>query len=120
MKYFLLVILILLIGALGFLGYWLFKSQKHKLFDFIHMSEYTIEEIEKHNSTESLWIHYEGYVYDITKYISQHPGGTSGLTDIGGKNLKTLWEDGEVGWHMVNNSVMNVLEKYKIGTVKII
>ena len=120
MKYFLLVILILLIGALGVLGYWLFKCQKQKLFDFIHMPEYTIEEIEKHTSTESLWVHYEGYVYDITKYISQHPGGASVLMDIGGKNLKTMWGDGGVEWHMMNDCVMNVLDKYKIGSVKII
>jgi cytochrome b involved in lipid metabolism len=119
MKYFLLILLILLICTLGFLGYWLFKRNKHKLFDFINMPEYTIEEIEKHNTHESLWVHYEGYVYDITKYISQHPGGTNVFDDIGGKNLKTLWENSNVGWHITNYSVINVLDKYKIGIVKI-
>ena len=68
MKYFLLGILFILICALGFLGYWLFKRQKQKFFDFIHTPEYTIDEIEKHNTYDSLWVHYEGNVYDITKY----------------------------------------------------
>ena len=116
MKYFLLVILFILIIALGFLVYWLFKKQKHKLFDFINTPEYTIEEIESHNTNDSLWMHYEGNVYDVTKYITQHPGG-SVILEAGGQNLKTIWEEKNMSWHNTNEHVMNILDKYKIGTL---
>lgn len=119
MKYFLLCILILLIGALIYLGYWLINRHKFKLLDLINIPEFTIDEIEKHNSNDSLWVHYEGNVYDITKFISVHPGGTQVLRDIGGKNLKTLWTEKKVGWHLTNDNVLNTIEKYKIGIVKV-
>jgi cytochrome b involved in lipid metabolism len=118
MKYFLVAILVILIAALVFLGYWLFKNQKHKLFEFMKLSEYSIDEIEKHNTKESLWFHYEGHVYDITKFITQHPGG-SVILKAGGKNLKSVWEEQGVEWHMKKAYVMNTLEKYKIGILKV-
>jgi cytochrome b involved in lipid metabolism len=119
MKYFLLLILVLLIGALIFLGYWLFKKQKHKLYEFINTPEYTIDEIEIHNTADSLWTHYEGNVYDLTKFISQHPGG-SVILKAGGKNLKTIWETENVEWHNTNKHILNTLDKYMIGTLKLI
>ena len=118
MKYFLIALLVILIAALIFLGYWLFKNQKYKLLEFIKLSEYSIDEIEKHNTKESLWFHYEGHVYDITEFITKHPGG-SVILKAGGKNLKTVWEKEGVEWHIKNKYVMNILDKYKIGTLKL-
>ena len=46
MKYLLIILLVLLIAALICLGYWLFKNHKHKLFEFLNLPEYTIDEIE--------------------------------------------------------------------------
>ena len=118
MKYLLVVILVILIAALIFLGYWLFKNHKHKLLEFMQLPEITIKEIEKHNTKESLWFHYEGNVYDVTDFITKHPGGSI-ILKAGGKNLKTVWEEQGVNWHMTNTYVMNMLEKYKIGTLKV-
>ena len=36
---------------------------------------YTIEEIQKHNIKESCWIISNNNVYDVTDYVSKHPGG---------------------------------------------
>jgi cytochrome b involved in lipid metabolism len=118
MKYILILLLVILIAALLGIGYWLFKNQKHKILDFFKLPEYTIEEIEKHNTRESLWLHYEGHVYDVTDFITKHPGGSI-ILKAGGKNLKSVWEDNNVGWHMKNMYVSNTLEKYKIGILKV-
>lgn len=37
----------------------------------------TIEEIEKHNTTDDCWNIINGDVYDMTQYIMKHPGGSS-------------------------------------------
>ena len=118
MKYILIILLILLIVALVCLGIWLFKSHKHRFFEYFNLPEYTIGDIEKHNKRESLWLHYEGYVYDMTDFISKHPGG-SVILKAGGKNLKSVWEAEGVGWHLKNIYVANTLEKYKIGILKV-
>ncbi len=35
----------------------------------------TREEIAEHNNEESCWVGYYGYVYDLTSWLNQHPGG---------------------------------------------
>ena len=82
MKYILILLLLLLLIALASLGYWLFKNQKNKLFDYFNSPEYSIEEIEKHNTRDSLWLHYEGHVYDVTDFISKHPSEMVARKDL--------------------------------------
>ena len=38
-------------------------------------TEYTLEEIAKHNTDESRWIVVDNLVYDVTEFINHHPGG---------------------------------------------
>jgi uncharacterized protein with NAD-binding domain and iron-sulfur cluster len=77
---------------------------------------YPLEEIEKHNTKDSLWTYYDGNVYDITDYIDEHPGGSI-ILNCGGKNLSDVWESNGVSWHNNNSYVIESLKKYKIGTV---
>jgi cytochrome-b5 reductase len=35
----------------------------------------TEEELSEHNSVESAWVSLNGIVYDVTVYMSYHPGG---------------------------------------------
>jgi cytochrome b involved in lipid metabolism len=37
--------------------------------------EYTLEEISKHKKKSDAWLAISGKVYDITKWIDNHPGG---------------------------------------------
>jgi len=42
-----------------------------------------MEEIATHNKKEDCWLVIETYVYDITDFVSKHPGGEIILTACG-------------------------------------
>ncbi|KAF3392086.1 NADH-cytochrome b5 reductase 1 [Talaromyces pinophilus] len=46
--------------------------------------EFTIEQVAAHNREDDLWIIVHGEVYDVTKYVRDHPGGDDILIEIGG------------------------------------
>ena len=41
------------------------------------------DEIQGHNSESSLWIVIDNKVFDVTKFLSDHPGGSKVLTQVG-------------------------------------
>jgi cytochrome b involved in lipid metabolism len=43
-----------------------------------------LQTLSKHNAKSDCWIVYNSKVYDITSYISRHPGGTSTITNTCG------------------------------------
>lgn len=81
---------------------------------FQNKNTYTIEQIKKHNTKNDFWTYYKGNVYDLTKFVNEHPGG-SVILNAAGKNLEEVWKEFGVGWHNNNTSTKNILEKYKIG-----
>jgi hypothetical protein len=120
-KYILIIVLIILITTLLFLGYWLIKKQKYILINFFLTPQYTIDDINiKNQDPNSLWIHYQGNVFDLTKFVSQHPGGKIILNCKNkNNNIYELWELEDVKWHMASKYVLSILDKYKIGELKI-
>jgi len=77
----------------------------------------SMEEVKKHNTANDLWTHYKGNVYDITSFVSSHPGGNI-ILNAGGKNLQEMWNLYNVKWHNNNNRVLKTLERYKIGVLE--
>ena len=78
---------------------------------------YTIEEVEKHCTENDGWIIFDGYVYNISKFIRLHPGGIN-LINFLGKDVKDVWIDKSYLWHLQNNDVFQILQTYKIGKIK--
>ncbi len=47
--------------------------------------EFTLEEISKHKSKSSCWLSIHGKVYDVTKFLEEHPGGDEVLLEAAGE-----------------------------------
>jgi cytochrome b involved in lipid metabolism len=75
---------------------------------------FPLEEVIKHNKENDAWCTYENNVYNITDYISKHPGGSI-IKNAIGKDLSEIWTKFGVAWHMDNLSILSKLETYKIG-----
>lgn len=77
------------------------------------MKEISFEEVEKHNTVESLWIVIDGDVFDVTEWQKKHPGGKKMLQKVGGG-------DASKQFHKYHDAAQ-VMEKFgknfKIGTL---
>lgn len=45
----------------------------------------SLEELQKHNKVNDCWVAIDGGVYDVTKFLDDHPGGKKVLLNEGGK-----------------------------------
>ncbi|OJJ50467.1 hypothetical protein ASPZODRAFT_56217 [Penicilliopsis zonata CBS 506.65] len=77
------------------------------------MTSLTAAEVASHKTAESMYIIIDAGVYDITKFVDEHPGGAKILKRMAGKDAsKQFWKYHNEG----------VLKKYtpalKIGEVK--
>ena len=77
---------------------------------------YSKDDVAKHNSHENgIWVTFEGHVYDITDFVSHHPGGNKILLAAGGA-IEPFWAMYAV--HQTDE-VLKMLEKYRIGDLKV-
>ncbi|EPY78608.1 hypothetical protein CB1_001033015 [Camelus ferus] len=54
---------------------------------------YTLEEIQKHNDSKSIWLILHHKVYDLTKFLEEHPGGEEVLREQAGGDATENFED---------------------------
>ena len=73
---------------------------------------YTKEEVKKHNTRDDAWVIYKNKVYNVTDWISKHPGGDAIMKGIG-KDITKLF-DGR--GH--SNTARKIMKKYYIGDLK--
>ncbi|CAO3634529.1 unnamed protein product [Cunninghamella blakesleeana] len=50
------------------------------------MKTFTVEEVAKHSSANNCWIIVEGKVFDVTNFLTDHPGGKKVLLKVAGKD----------------------------------
>lgn len=75
---------------------------------------YDIEAINQHNVWEDdakdIWVVYENFVYDVTKFVEEHPGGEDLILDFAGTDMTVEFDK---NGH--SEGARNILNEYKIG-----
>jgi cytochrome b involved in lipid metabolism len=56
------------------------------------MPSLTNTQVRKHKSADSIWVTYEGVVYDVTGFVEAHPGGKELLLTAAGLDLSHFFE----------------------------
>ena len=74
--------------------------------------DYTMAEVAKHNTLEDCWVVIESHVYDITKFVPNHPGGWLNLQNMAGKDST----DAFANYHQAS-VYRTLLPAYYIGDV---
>jgi len=75
------------------------------------MTFYTLEEVNKHNTKESCWIVANNNVYNVTTFVSSHPGGIFAILSKAGEDTTKQFD-----WHSVH--AKGLWKLYKIGKIK--
>jgi 4-hydroxysphinganine ceramide fatty acyl 2-hydroxylase len=77
------------------------------------METYSLEEVRDHDSEESAWLVNKGRVFDVTEFISHHPGGRNVLLPKFGTDVSEIMQDPQIHKHTTN--AYNMMNKYCIG-----
>ena len=76
--------------------------------------EISWEEVEQHHGdADTVWTVIKGRVYDVTKFLDEHPGGGEIIKDNAGLDSTEQFED--VGH---SSDAWEMLKDYEIGTVE--
>lgn len=73
---------------------------------------YTLEEVSEHNHSRDCWLVIGGKVYDVTKFLEDHPGGDEVLLSATGKDATDDFED--VGH---STSARAMMDEYYVGEI---
>ncbi|KAL4234596.1 Cytochrome b5 type B (outer mitochondrial membrane) [Mactra antiquata] len=74
--------------------------------------QYTLKEIKEHNDSKSTWLVIHDKVYDVTKFLEEHPGGEEVLLEQAGEDSTDSFED--VGH---STDARELMQDYLIGQV---
>lgn len=55
--------------------------------------EFSTSEVAAHKTKDDLWIIVHGKVYDVSKYLEDHPGGAASLIEVAGSDATATFED---------------------------
>lgn len=82
--------------TLGFVGYKLLPRAGEQQSDHatpLELSEKLIpyDEVRKHNTRDSCWVVINGEVYDVTSFLSDHPGGIAPILKVAGSDATRVF-----------------------------
>jgi len=71
----------------------------------------TIQELSKHSTPNDCYLGISGNVYDVSSYISRHPGGRRTITENCGKEVTSIFA------RIHSNRAWDILKKYKVDSL---
>ncbi len=108
-KYAFLISLALLLGGCG---------QKIAPTPTVESSGIAMETVAEHSTAENCWMVINNNVYNLTSYVSSHPGGKA-IAEGCGKDATQLFETRPMGSGTPHSDrARTMLEKYYIGDLK--
>jgi cytochrome b involved in lipid metabolism len=75
--------------------------------------KYTMATVKKHKTRSSCWTVVGKNVYNLTKWISKHPGGSKRILSMCGKNATSAFRS----QHGTGGRANKILATYKIGVL---
>jgi len=80
---------------------------------------YSLADVAFNNGSNGrpIWVSYAGNVYDITKFIANHPGGSDIIVRASGQALEPYWN--LYRQHFSSDLPMKILEPLQIGTLNL-
>lgn len=69
----------------------------------------TAEELARHGTLHDCWMAYEGVVYDVTDYISSHPGGQK-IVQGCGLEIGDLFQGAGISGHLHSKKAGSILK----------
>jgi len=78
----------------------------------MELKSYTMDEIRRHNKVRDCWFIYRGRVYDVTRFLEEHPGGEDVIMEVAGADGTSDFDDAS---H--TDYALQQMEKYLIGKI---
>ena len=75
---------------------------------------YTSAQVKRHNKASDCWTIINGSVYNLTKWVNRHPGGSQFIVQLCGRNGSAAF----TGQHGSDGSARSMLAGYRIGKLK--
>ncbi|OAA48844.1 Riboflavin synthase-like beta-barrel [Beauveria brongniartii RCEF 3172] len=75
--------------------------------------EYDSRTVAEHKVAKDAWMTIHGKVYDVTKYLEDHPGGAEVLAEAAGTDATEAFDN---AGH--SEDAFDIMETYKVGTLK--
>ncbi|KFB46995.1 AGAP002113-PA-like protein [Anopheles sinensis] len=57
------------------------------------LKQYSIADVASHNKPNDVWMIIHDKVYDVTKFLQEHPGGEEVLIEVAGKEASSEFDD---------------------------
>jgi 4-hydroxysphinganine ceramide fatty acyl 2-hydroxylase len=73
----------------------------------------TVADLVLFTSHLSLYVTYNGKVYDLTPFLADHPGGDDVIVEYAGKDVGAIM--GDANSHVHSRSAYEMMDEYKVG-----
>ncbi|GFZ52022.1 hypothetical protein JCM24511_09794 [Saitozyma sp. JCM 24511] len=74
---------------------------------------FALADVAKHTTRQSLYVTYNGKVYDLTSFLADHPGGDDVIVEYAGKDVGAIM--GDANSHVHSRSAYEMMDEYKVG-----
>mmetsp|Transcript_30166 Transcript_30166/g.58944 ORF Transcript_30166/g.58944 Transcript_30166/m.58944 type:complete len:371 (+) Transcript_30166:229-1341(+) len=78
--------------------------------------EFSWNEIKKHDKEGDAWVVMDGKVFNVSKFLKDHPGGASIVLGHLGQDIGDVWNDED--YHSHSESARKILQEYHMGFVE--